>query len=103
MNEKLKEFIDSLTHWLMKNHGIKATITEETSDTCELALEDDDLDEEQFFIGPFADPGLSIRWVGAVNLVNYEGEPTTYDLVLANGIPMAAIARHVAGWACGLA
>lgn len=101
MNEKLKEFIDSLAYWLKKKHDITATVTVETSDTCELALTD--MDDEQLFIGPFANPGLSIRWIGGVSLVDHNGKPTTYDLVLANGIPMAAIARHVAGWASGTA
>lgn len=102
MNEKLKDFIDGLTYWLWKKHDITATVTTETSDTCELALTDN-IEDEQLFIGPFANPGLSIRWIGGVSLVNYKGEPTTYDLVLANGIPMAAIARHVAGWVGGTA
>ena len=101
MNDKLKEFTDLLTYWFEQNHGITATVTKSDYNTCDMALRDNDLDTD-LYVGPYADPGLSIRWIGETNVMNYQGEPATQDLVLVNGIVFSAIGKHVAGWAVGL-
>lgn len=100
MNDKLDEFVGSLTYWLEQSHGITAAITAFTSDACELELTDED--GEEVYIGSYADPGLSIRWIGELSTVGYDGEPETHYLVMANNVPIVALGKHVAGWAAGL-
>ena len=98
----MDEFLKGLIYWFEKQ-DIEATVNSNDGKTADISLkvsdyEEDDEDEGDFFIGTYADPGLTVVWLGEFDL----GDKTKDTLVRVNGIVMSALARSVVGWAVGL-
>jgi len=58
---------------------------------------DDENDANNFYIGNYADPGMSIKPFG--EFAGPDGETRT--LLLVNGVVMEAFAKHIVGWVIG--
>jgi len=96
MNEKLAAFIQNLIYWLAEEHMLTATVKTSSENECELDLVDDE--GEEFYIGNYADAGVSVRWLGEFGL----DDPTKpVELVRVNNVVIQALGRHVAGWISG--
>lgn len=91
MNPELQEFADNLRHWLFSEHSYDLRITKSGENSFSADIIDEE--GEEFWIGNYADPGITITWLG-------DG-PEGTKLVRANGIVIQALGRHVAGWAVG--
>jgi len=107
MNDKFKEFLDSLVYYLKEHGNLVATVKPtDGKDVVNVDLwqkGEDEGDEEEkwnnFYIGSCADTecGMRVTWLGPFTIAD-----KTEDLVVVNGIVISANARTVTGWAIGL-
>ena len=96
MNEKFAAFIQNLIYWLAEEHMLTATVKTSSENECELDLVDDE--GEEFYIGDYADSGVSVRWLGEFS---FDDPAKPVELVQVNGIVIQALGGHVSGWVVG--
>lgn len=100
MNDKFREFLDSLVYYL-KEHGDLVAIVKPTDDKdvvdIDLFVEEEGGNLHNFYIGDYDEPGMRVTWLGPFTIAD-----KTEDLVMVNGVVISANARTVTGWAIGL-
>ena len=95
MDARLQKFVDDLTYYLDESE-IVVIVGKVDSDGKKVNLKLE-ADGEVIRVGPFADPGLTVVWLGEVNLGKSDPEP----IVRINGLVFSAIANVVAAWVVG--
>lgn len=92
MIAQLQQLVENIQYYLGLN-DLTSTVIPRDETTVELEIQ---CEGEDFFVGNYAEPGLTITWLGDHTL---NGEQ--HSLVLVNGIVISAYAKHIVGWALG--
>jgi hypothetical protein len=104
-NDKLRklaaEIVEDWEDWWVSGEGrAEATFDPDNPDKVDIQLLDDE--GEDFTIGSFAEPGMTVEWIGECMIADEDISPIhTPPLVKVNGIFMQAASRHIVGWALG--
>jgi len=77
--------------WTHSGQGTASVGQMDSEGNVEIILYDSD--GEEFYVGDYSDPGLSISLAGDLN---------GCTLVRVNSIIMEALGKHIVGWAIGL-
>jgi hypothetical protein len=85
----LKSICEGIQHYLKDYHCLDSTF-EIAGDKAQVDIRTEEGDE--FYIGNYADPGLTVELAGELEGV---------QMVRVNSIYIQALASHIAGWAVG--
>lgn len=93
MIAQLQKLVEHIQYYLGQNQ-LDTTIIQRDENTVDIEIKDEG---EDFYVGSYADPGLTVTWLGEHTL---NGEK--HELVLVNGIVITAYGKGIVGWAIGL-